>query len=208
MWKCRAFPGTPAEAGAGAQGARAAPAALGPRGRPAPGPLHLRGPSLARTLTLPLQSAVTCDAAHRDASVDRRVAAAEPAGLARGSPTPPPPRCSRRAPSGSQRRRRLPTPGSLRARQLREPLPQLLIGRSARPNRALIGQPGRWDGPRTAWTYSPRPWRRSLASRLHPWAPLQTLNPGSCPSAPSGAGSPSTGRSGKRRCENHWGGGE
>lgn len=135
------LPGTLAEAGAGARGDRAAPAALGPRGRPAPSPLHLRGPSRARTLALPLRSALTCDAARRDPSIDRKVAAAEPAGLAPGFPLGPRPHCSRCAPSGSQRRRRLLTPGSLRARRLRQPLPQLLIGRSSRPSRALIGQP-------------------------------------------------------------------
>ena len=39
------LPGAPAEVGAGALGARAVPAALGPSGQLAPRPLHLRGPS-------------------------------------------------------------------------------------------------------------------------------------------------------------------
>lgn len=112
-----------------------------------------------------------------------------------GSSAPPPPHRSRRDPSGSQRRRRLPTPHSLSARRLPEPLPQLLIGRSAHPSLALIGQPARWDGPRTFWTHSPRCRGRRFAAGGHPGATLQTQKSGSCPSALSGASCPSSGRS-------------
>lgn len=89
--------------------------------------------------------------------------------------------------------------GSLRARRLLAPLPQLLIGRGARPSRALIGQPGAGVGGRT---------RRRLDLLWVPPAPLLRVpaaprgrdpdaEPGILPSAPSGVGCPGTGRSGK-----------
>ncbi|XP_059228138.1 uncharacterized protein LOC131999455 [Mustela nigripes] len=187
------LPGAPTEARAEVQGPAgrgAAPAALGPRGRPAPTP----PPPLARsTCGAPPAGharppprdagAVTCDTCCRVPSVGRNAAAAEPAALARGSstgPAAPLPSLAAAAPPPAP-----DSPGSLRARGLLAPLPPLLIGRSARPRRALIGWPGAGAVGRAGrrldlLPVSPAPLLRVPAA---PPGGDPDTKPGSCPSA-------------------------